>query len=239
MRMAGRRGRTPSLSGPVPGFVLFDIPADMKSPVVSIVVPMYNAEKTIRKCLGSIPDRPDVQVVIVDDASTDGCASIASDFCLSRKSQDIRMVRLSENSGEGAARNKGMSLCLGEYIHSLDSDDWLIDGVYDKVVDSLPGCAADIVYIDLEVNDGSVIRLNASTKHTYCAFQTKFIRRSLTTGLRCREVKEVGIDLTYNEELQSLPHTEKFTGIAAYHYNFPRVGSMLWNLNNGKGYNEP
>lgn len=238
MHVAGRRGRTPALLGTGPGFVPFDMTTDMKSPIVSIVVPMYNAGKTISKCLSSIPDRPDVQVVIVDDASTDGCASIASDFCLSRKSQDVRMVRLSENRGEGAARNKGMSLCLGEYIHSLDSDDWLVDGVYDKVVDSLPGCGFDIVYIDLEINDGSVIRLNKESKTTYCAFQTKFIRRPMAAGLRCREVKEVGIDLIYNNELQSLPHTEKFTGVAAYHYNFPRVGSMLWNLNHGKGYNE-
>lgn len=84
---------------------------------VSLIVPCYNAAKTLRLCLESVlaqTRRPD-EIVVVDDASTDGSAAIAEEL-------GCRVVRLPENRGVSAARNAGVAHTTGEIIFFLDSD---------------------------------------------------------------------------------------------------------------------
>ena len=101
-------------------------------PIISIVIPFYNAEKYIIECLKSIEDQSInsdlIEIIAVDDCSTDrGLAKILDH----KIDLNIIIDKLPENSGPGIARNKGISLASGKYILFLDSDDKLY-------VDSLP-----------------------------------------------------------------------------------------------------
>ncbi|WBB96475.1 glycosyltransferase family 2 protein [Solwaraspora sp. WMMA2080] len=100
----------------------------MPSPTVSVVVPVYNTEKWLAEALGSIegqPGRDLVEVIVVDDGSTDGSAEIAQRYAT--QATAVRYVR-QDNAGLGAARNHGVRLATGRYLAFLDSDDIYPDG---------------------------------------------------------------------------------------------------------------
>jgi len=92
--------------------------------MVSIIVPVYNAESTIVKCIDSIlvQDQKDFELIIVDDGSTDESLTI----CKTYATHDDRIVCLSQpHQGVSAARNKGLKFARGKYITFVDSDDWI------------------------------------------------------------------------------------------------------------------
>lgn len=111
------------------------IKSDMTTtPIVTVLVAVYNAEKYIRKCLDSLIGQTltDIQVVCVDDASTDNSLSILNEYA--EKDSRIEVFAQSENSGIAKARNLGLIKARGEYISFLDSDDWLSPDCLEKAV---------------------------------------------------------------------------------------------------------
>jgi len=97
-------------------------------PLISVILPFYNAEKNLGEAVGSIiiQDYQNLEILLVDDASTDGSLQIAEK--LGRKDSRIKIFRHIENQGAGPARNTGVSNAGGEYIFFLDSDDILRQG---------------------------------------------------------------------------------------------------------------
>lgn len=91
-------------------------------PVVSIIIPVYNRKKLVVEAVESALEQtyPNVEVVVVDDASNDGTEQILKTFHSS-----ISLIRQPQNTGQSAARNKGIAACRGEYVLFLDSDDTL------------------------------------------------------------------------------------------------------------------
>jgi len=103
--------------------------------VLSVVVPVYNVRAFLQDCLDSVLSQagPDVEVIAVDDRSTDGSA----DILRSLEHPRLRTVFLPENVGLGFARNAGMDEAQGEYIAFLDSDDLLEPGALDAIRDRI------------------------------------------------------------------------------------------------------
>jgi glycosyltransferase involved in cell wall biosynthesis len=98
-----------------------------KPPLVSVVVPMYNAEKTIGDCLASIVSQSykNCEIIVIDDGSTDGSSAIVEKIMKSPKGKNIRIIN-KPNGGVSSARNAGIKAAKGEYIALCDSDDeWL------------------------------------------------------------------------------------------------------------------
>ena len=96
----------------------------MNTPLISIIVPVYNVEKYLNRCLNCIVNQSykNLEIMLIDDGSADGSIEI----CKKYKSKDDRIVVIhQENSGVSVARNKGLDLCKGEYIAFVDSDDWV------------------------------------------------------------------------------------------------------------------
>lgn len=94
------------------------------NPLISIIVPVYNARNTIERCINSVLSQTysQFELIIIDDGSTDDSLAICEKFALS----DSRIiVKHQDNKGVSAARNLGISLCKGEWISFLDSDDYL------------------------------------------------------------------------------------------------------------------
>lgn len=98
-------------------------------PKVSIIVPVYNVEKYVAKCLDSIvrQDMRDIEIIIVDDGSTDGSGTICNKYA--QEDSRIRVIH-QENQGLSMARNNGIDIARGEYIGFVDSDDWIASDMY-------------------------------------------------------------------------------------------------------------
>lgn len=96
----------------------------MNNPIVSIIVPVYNAEKTLERTIKSVKNQvfSDWECILVDDGSTDGSAKICDEYV----AQDTRFVCIhKENGGASAARNCGIECSRGKWVTFLDSDDEL------------------------------------------------------------------------------------------------------------------
>ena len=95
-----------------------------KAPLVSIIVPVYNAEKTIDRCVSSILNQSykDFELLLMNDGSTDRSGSL----CDAYEERDSRVhVLHKENTGVSDTRNQGIAMARGEYLQFADSDDWL------------------------------------------------------------------------------------------------------------------
>ena len=102
-------------------------------PLVSFVVPVYNAEGTLARCLESIRSVPvsDIEIICIDDGSTDGSLKRLEEYAAA----DQRItVRSQPNSGQGAARNLGIDLASGSFIQFVDSDDYIEPSMYPRVL---------------------------------------------------------------------------------------------------------
>ena len=96
----------------------------MTSPLVTIIVPVYNTEKCLRRCLDSICGQtyPHLEILCVNDGSTDGSAAILEEYAA--RDKRIRIFT-QENAGQSVARNIGLHHATGEWITGVDSDDYL------------------------------------------------------------------------------------------------------------------
>lgn len=115
----------------------------MNSPKVSVVIPVYNAEKYLRQCLDSVINQTlqDIEIICVDDGSMDNSLNILNDYA--EKDSRIR-IATQKNLHAGVARNHGLSLAAGEYIHFLDSDDWIEQNAYEILVQQIEQTHADV-----------------------------------------------------------------------------------------------
>lgn len=115
-------------------------------PAVSIVVPVYKAERTIAQCVDSLLKQTlhDVEIILVDDGSPDNCGKIIDQYA-----QQYSCVKAlhEQNSGVGTARNLGMSVAKGTYIAFVDADDWVLPNMYEKLYTTLQRTHADILLL--------------------------------------------------------------------------------------------
>jgi len=97
-------------------------------PEISVIVPVYNVEKYLSRCIDSILNQTfsDFELILVDDGSTDNCGAICDEYA--QKDSRIRVIH-QENQGVSSARNHGVEAAMGEYVTFVDSDDWL-DSVF-------------------------------------------------------------------------------------------------------------
>lgn len=199
-------------------------------PLVSIIVPVWNQEELVLRALRSIPRREDIEIIVVDDGSTDrtleSIQSVVSDF------PDITVIRLLQNVGLGRAKNKAYDAARGLYVTELDSDDALITRAWEMVLQYLDG-KTDIVYCDAVTNDGTVMHLSNTSKKMLCAGFFRFVRREFMGDTRCRNMR-AGEDYYFNLDLLAKNPKEQFTNIVAYRYNFPREGSLFDRLKKGE-----
>ena len=117
-------------------------------PCISIIVAVYNAEKTLSRCLDSLVNQSlrDIEIILVDDGSIDSSGSICDRYAAT----DSRIsVYHKENEGVSRTKQFGLDHASGEYIVYLDSDDYVDTGIYHKLYDKAVEEKADIVCCDI------------------------------------------------------------------------------------------
>lgn len=118
-------------------------------PLVSVIVPVYNVEKYLRRCVESLLSQTlrEIEFIFVDDCSTDNSLSILKEYAL--QDDRIRIIESSVNGRQGTARNKGIRAARAEYIGFVDSDDWVSETMYADLYAALLGAGADIAVGDV------------------------------------------------------------------------------------------
>lgn len=103
---------------------------------ISVIIPMYNAERTIIRALDSVYNqtyKTEYQVIVINDGSIDNCLQIIERYKYDNKLNNLRIIN-KENGGVSSARNAGLKIAEGEYIAFLDSDDkWLPDKIFKQI----------------------------------------------------------------------------------------------------------
>lgn len=120
-------------------------------PLVSIIIPVYNVEKYLKKCLDSLCGQTlkEIEILLIDDGSTDGSGAILDAYA--GRDKRVRVLH-KKNAGVAAARNDGIRLAEGEWIAFVDSDDWLEPDMYEKAYQAVKNTDVDILYFDAVKN---------------------------------------------------------------------------------------
>ncbi len=189
---------------------------------VSVVIPVYNQESLIERAIMSIPRRDDIEIIVVDDGSTDDTPNKLVTIGIELNDPNFIVLHNRENMGVGYTVNRGLDIADGEYIVLLGSDDYFYTDEFLKAMEQLDG--TDLVYFDLKVNDGSILKLTEESKRNLCG-STKFMRKEFVGDTRNPDIRQ-GEDWYFNEELLKKNPTERFTNLLVKHYNYPRKGSL-------------
>lgn len=135
---------------------------------ISIIVPIYNVENYLRKCLDSILNQTykNIEIILIDDGSKDSSGDICDEYAL--KSKKIKVIH-KENAGLSATRNLGIEISTGDYIAFIDSDDYITEDYCEMLYSALKETDADIACGAYKVvrTDGSVI-IDSSIESGLC-----------------------------------------------------------------------
>ena len=166
------------------------------NPIVTVIIPVYNTEPYLRKCLDSICGQTyrNLEIICVNDGSTDGSLAILEEYA----ARDARVkVLVQENAGQAAARNRALEIATGDWISCIDSDDWIDSNTYEELLKVIkPG--TNIVCFNAQAEGGNDPERNRSVNEYYsvnfeglqniseqhisntsAAVSTKLIRRKL------------------------------------------------------------
>ncbi len=141
---------------------------------VSVILPVYNCEKYLEKCLDSLVNQTllDIEIVCVNDGSTDNSLNILEKYAR----LDNRVIIISqENKKQGAARNRGMAAACGEYVGFVDADDWVDLDYYEKLYMAAKKYDSDIALAaNIRIGHGRTKkRLNISLEKFVTKLQDK------------------------------------------------------------------
>lgn len=148
-------------------------------PEVSVIVPVYNVEKYLPKCLESLINQTfkDIEIICVNDGSTDGSADILRSFA--DKDNRIRIVN-KENGGLFSARHDGMKYINGKYVIFVDSDDWVSENLIEKCLNAAADDNPDVVVFgafSVREKNGKIVYKRGG--YDYSKIPEKFNRKNI------------------------------------------------------------
>ncbi len=160
---------------------------------LSVIVPVYNVEPYLPACLDSLLAQTlkDLEILLVDDGSTDASGAIADRYAAEHP--DIVRCLHVDNGGQGRARNFALPLARGEYLGFVDSDDWILPEMYERLCGLADETGADVAVCDFleRYDDGSERLAPAALQDHPLSFAgsccNKVFRASLVRGLRFPE----------------------------------------------------
>ena len=138
----------------------------MNKPKVSIVVPIYNVEKYLDRCIQSLLAQTlkEIEIILVDDESPDNCPQICDRYVA--KYTYVKVVH-KKNDGLGQARNSGMEVATGEYIAFVDSDDFIDADMMERLYDECKEHSLDVIYSEFNVDEYPGFRITLKPERLY------------------------------------------------------------------------
>lgn len=199
-------------------------------PKVSIIVPVYKAEKYLNRCVDSILAQTltDFECILIDDGSPDNCPAICDEYA--KKDSRIKVIH-QKNSGVSAARNRGIDEANGDWIGFVDSDDWIDSKTYETAFNYTKSNSVEIVQwgmcsTDLktfnkkEVFEKDFDFRNLEIGKEYASGCNKLFNKAFLDNnkIRFREDISYGEDLIFAFHCFSLGRTGNIKNKAYYYY---------------------
>ena len=141
-----------------------------KDPLISIIVPVYNCEAFLQRCLDSLLGQTlsDIEIITLDDASTDNSLTVLKKCA--RKDKRLKIISDGKNLGPGKRRNQGISIAQGQYIMMVDGDDWLEKDSCSKLMEKMSQATYDAISFNaiIENKDRKSIANYYCIKEEFC-----------------------------------------------------------------------
>ena len=212
--------------------------------MISIIVPVYNAEKYLHRCVDSILNQTykNFELILVDDGSKDCSLQMCNEYSL--KDNRVKVIH-QENSGVSVARNVGLNFCSGQFIAFVDADDYIGPTMISKMLSGVQ-CGADIVisgFVRCHEKQKKEVFVNApkefdlrTLKANYDIYKisnsvfAKLYRRDLLGDIKFNDKVSMGEDLLFN--LQYYNNCSNFACMheADYYYDCTNCDSAMHNF---------
>lgn len=213
----------------------------MSIPLVSIIIPVFNAERYLTKCLKSIIKQSyeHIEILVINDGSSDNSLSIINEF--SRKDPRIHILS-KKNSGPSETRNLGLEHATGEFISFVDADDWIHENMIEQMVFEMSRRRSDLVICEVLQFDCQndnytprrTFKLSELDQHaSYDALMSRFIsgefdfanwnklyKRAIIEENRIRFQADLRIGEDFIFNLIYLNHVSRHTLVYAPMYNY-------------------
>lgn len=224
----------------------------MEKEKISIIIPIYNVEQYLERCIDSVlcQTYKNLEIILVDDGSPDSCGTICDTYA--KKDDRIKVIH-KESSGVSDARNRGLNIATGDYIGFVDSDDYISEDMFKTLYELLKTYKADISTVSFyEMFNGKVIGVRNSNNleimnkeealkelyrddkiQSYC--WNKLFKRELFEGIRFpsgKNFEDIAIMLLLFERSNIVVRFEK------PEYYYMRRNSSIVGKRNFKTYND-
>lgn len=219
-------------------------------PKISVVIPVYNAEKFLRTCLDSILNQimKDIEIICVDDKSPDKCGEILDEYA--KKDNRIKVIHKEKNGGVSAARNDGINIATGEYITFCDDDDIINPNTYEYSYEYAKNDDIDLLkfgckYIkedennpdfDTDLSDGEIVPVREFDGYGTvwnCLFKSEIIKNNDLKFLPRNMFEEDYFFLT-----NYLLYAKKIKVIPAIFYYYRQYSESLSNKPSKRNWND-
>lgn len=201
-------------------------------PIISVIIPVYNAEQYLERCLESIINQTlkNIEIICVDDCSKDKSLEILNEYAL--KDKRIKVIHCNKNGGESKARNIGLDNSTGKYLSFVDNDDYLDLDFYEKLYSKAESSNADIVRGEVRIYDykgkiryndlNPLIRKNNSKLYFMYFWWTAIYSAKLikNNNIRFLEGYPLGGDVLFLNE--SIIKSDKLELVDNVYYNYVR-----------------
>lgn len=169
----------------------------METLKLSIIIPVYNAEHYLRRCLDSVINQAyrNLQIIIIDDGSLDASPQIIDDYA----AQDTRIeVRHKSNGGIGSAYKVAFELITGDYVTFVDSDDYVELSAYSEIFSMLEGRKPDLIHFAATVYDENGVNMNVDS---FKSFDNYFDNKEDIIRNHFEVLKHPGLIRIYKQQL--------------------------------------
>ncbi len=215
------------------------------SDLISIIVPIYNTEAYLEKCIESIRRQTylNIEIILIDDGSTDGSAQI----CDKQAKLDERIVVIhKENAGVSAARNTGIAAAKGKYIGCVDSDDWIEPDMYERMYQACEQMQVPMAMCRYaRISEAGIVKSGTNEimslsqkelfKYYICGSEevvvnncvwSKLFLKDLITDISFADGR-VSEDIMYTTKLLAKVERAAYIDSCLYNYKEDRVGSIM------------
>ena len=219
-------------------------------PAVSIIVPVYNAERTVGRCIESILNQEytDFELLLINDGSTDASGSLCDGYAA--KDARIRVIH-KKNGGVSAARNTALDLAQGTYLQFLDSDDWLTPDATSSLVRAAEDTGCDLIVADFyrvigervsqkgDIDEDGVMTREEYAAHMmenpadfyYGVLWNKLYRRAIVEAHHLRMDPEISWCEDFMFNLEYIRYAASFQALPIPIYYYVKTKGSLANQN--------
>ena len=213
-------------------------------PKVSIIVPVYNVEDYINRCIDSLKKQSleDIEIILIDDGSTDKSGIICDEIA---KNEERVIVIHQDNHGVSSARNVGINIASGEFIGFVDPDDWCEENMYKIMYEAIIENNCDMVICGFVIheNENADIYIpyeneivDGKTAFSYCikgiglgcftSVWNKLFKKELFNSFRFNEKYVIGEDEVLLSQISSSISRTKLISQPLYHWNMRKNSAL-------------